>query len=399
MSPSPAAPSSASISACASTSPSEWPASPRGWSSSTPPSTSGTPSARARARRRRCRRGGSASQPMRARLDALEIGRASSPSAAARRRRRPSTRPPAASTSDAQSEPSPSPASAARSTAAANACGVCTATSSSRGERLDDHAVADALDRVGDGETRDGAVEALARAPRAAAARARAAAAAAPRRGRGRRPRPRAPRRARRAPRRTASRRRGRRRRPSRRRAPRRAGSPAPPTPGGATTTIASIHSHSSSRRSGSASSGSSPRRANAFGPVLPSRSPRPAATRTAQTPAAPAAVGGGRGLLLAPAAFGWRRAPLLLRRPRPASSPRASARPAREHVLEPRERVVLGHVLRVHQLGGEDLLRLDVHLLLAGREALLAVAERRGSGRPRRARRCRRSSSCRGCA
>src|SRR4051794_29117382 len=47
MSPSPAAPSSASISACAMTSPSEWPASPRGWSNSTPPSTSGTPSSSA----------------------------------------------------------------------------------------------------------------------------------------------------------------------------------------------------------------------------------------------------------------------------------------------------------------------------------------------------------------
>ena len=31
------------MSACATTSPSEWPASPRGWSTSTPPSTSGIP--------------------------------------------------------------------------------------------------------------------------------------------------------------------------------------------------------------------------------------------------------------------------------------------------------------------------------------------------------------------
>ena len=44
MSPRPAAPSSASVSACAITSPSECPASPRGWSKRTPPSTSGTPS-------------------------------------------------------------------------------------------------------------------------------------------------------------------------------------------------------------------------------------------------------------------------------------------------------------------------------------------------------------------
>src|SRR5580765_6489275 len=47
MSPRPAAPSTASMSACASTSPSEWPARPRGWSSSTPPSTSGTPASSA----------------------------------------------------------------------------------------------------------------------------------------------------------------------------------------------------------------------------------------------------------------------------------------------------------------------------------------------------------------
>src|SRR5207248_10781927 len=42
-----------------------------------------------------------------------------------------------------------------------------------------------------------------------------------------------------------------------------------------------SIHSHSSSRRSGSASRGRSPRRTNAFGRSSPSRSPRPAATRS----------------------------------------------------------------------------------------------------------------------
>src|SRR5687767_14218995 len=47
MSPSPAAPSTASVSACASTSPSEWPARPRGWSSRTPPRTRGTPSSKA----------------------------------------------------------------------------------------------------------------------------------------------------------------------------------------------------------------------------------------------------------------------------------------------------------------------------------------------------------------
>src|SRR5262249_11098202 len=44
MSPRPAAPRSASMSACAITSPSEWPARPRSNSTSTPPSTRGTPS-------------------------------------------------------------------------------------------------------------------------------------------------------------------------------------------------------------------------------------------------------------------------------------------------------------------------------------------------------------------
>src|SRR3954447_23174697 len=47
MSSRPAAPRIASVSACASTSPSEWPASPRGWSIWTPPSTSATPSSSA----------------------------------------------------------------------------------------------------------------------------------------------------------------------------------------------------------------------------------------------------------------------------------------------------------------------------------------------------------------
>src|SRR5919201_797798 len=47
MSPRPAAPSSASISAWASTSPSEWPARPRGESIATPPRTRGTPASNA----------------------------------------------------------------------------------------------------------------------------------------------------------------------------------------------------------------------------------------------------------------------------------------------------------------------------------------------------------------
>jgi hypothetical protein len=53
-----------------------------------------------------------------------------------------------------------------------------------------------------------------------------------------------------------------------------------------------------------------------------------------------------------------------------------------------------LGLVLveRVHQLGGQDLLGPGEHLLLTRRQALLMLSDRRGSGRPRRARRCRRS-------
>src|SRR5579862_6312907 len=47
MSSSPAAPRTASVNACASTSPSEWPARPLGCSIRTPPSTSGTPSSSA----------------------------------------------------------------------------------------------------------------------------------------------------------------------------------------------------------------------------------------------------------------------------------------------------------------------------------------------------------------
>src|SRR5919204_4600310 len=52
---------------------------------------------------------------------------------------------------------------------------------------------------------------------------------------------------------------------------------------GGATITIASTHSEESNRRSGSASKGSPRSGANALGRSEPRRSPRPAATRTAQ--------------------------------------------------------------------------------------------------------------------
>jgi hypothetical protein len=47
------------------------------------------------------------------------------------------------------------------------------------------------------------------------------------------------------------------------------------------------------------------------------------------------------------------------------------------EDAVEPLGGLFLVHVLRVHELAGEDLLRLDEHLLLAGRQALLVVAQR----------------------
>src|SRR5919109_1343738 len=54
---------------------------------------------------------------------------------------------------------------------------------------------------------------------------------------------------------------------------------------GGATMTTASTHSEASSRSTLSARSGRPASRANAFGRFVPSRSPRPAATRTAHVP------------------------------------------------------------------------------------------------------------------
>src|SRR5439155_5820001 len=71
----------------------------------------------------------------------------------------------------------------------------------------------------------------------------------------------------------------------------------------------------------------------------------------------------------------------LLRRRRRRGRALRVCGRRAlltREHALEPRDRVLLGEVLREAKLRGEDLLRLDVHLLLARREALLAVTQRK---------------------
>src|SRR3989441_653962 len=49
----------------------------------------------------------------------------------------------------------------------------------------------------------------------------------------------------------------------------------------------------------------------------------------------------------------------------------------AGEDVLQPGGGLILVHLLRVHELAGEDLLRLHEHLLLTGREALLVIAQR----------------------
>ncbi len=79
------------------------------------------------------------------------------------------------------------------------------------------------------------------------------------------------------------------RRRPSRRRAPRRGGSSAPPTPAAPRRRVASIQSERSSRSRLSARSGRPPRPTNAFGWSPPSLEPEPAATRIAHVvPAAP---------------------------------------------------------------------------------------------------------------
>src|SRR5919108_1513545 len=48
----------------------------------------------------------------------------------------------------------------------------------------------------------------------------------------------------------------------------------------------------------------------------------------------------------------------------------------ARQDVVEPGGCFLLVHVLGVHELRGEDLLRLDEHLLLAGRKTLLVVPD-----------------------
>src|SRR5262249_39146569 len=49
----------------------------------------------------------------------------------------------------------------------------------------------------------------------------------------------------------------------------------------------------------------------------------------------------------------------------------------AREDLVQPDCGLILVHLLRVHELGGEDLLRLHEHLLLAGGQAFLVVTQR----------------------
>ena len=60
-----------------------------------------------------------------------------------------------------------------------------------------------------------------------------------------------------------------------------------------------------------------------------------------------------------------------------PAAAPLRLRVRVHDQLLEMRLRLLLLHVERVHQLGGEDLLRAGVHLLLTRREALLLLADR----------------------
>src|SRR6185312_1140779 len=81
-----------------------------------------------------------------------------------------------------------------------------------------------------------------------------------------------------------------------------------------------------------------------AFGPPAPRRSPEPAAAITAVT-AMGLLRGGGEALL--------------------------------QEAVEVFLRALLVLVKRIHELGGEDLLRPRVHLLLTGRETLFHLADR----------------------
>src|SRR5918996_1354076 len=204
-----------------------------------------------------------------------------------RRRGSPSTqrtRPPAASTRPAQSLASPPPATARRSTSARKACGVWTATSSLRSRVSTTSSPSTRLTVSATGSAGTAPSQPLPSAPRtrsitSAARSGRAASwtrttaassgtSATPARTESARVLPPVTA-ARTFPAPSSSER-------------RMAGSSHPSE---ATMTIASIHSQRSRRSRLSASSGRPDRAANAFGRSPPSRSPRPAATRTAQTP------------------------------------------------------------------------------------------------------------------
>src|SRR6266566_62659 len=157
--------------------------------------------------------------------------------------------------------------------------------------------------------------------------------------------------------------------------------------PGGATITIASTQTEDSRRSRLSASNGRSRSFANAFGRLPPSRSPRPAAAKTAQTdnelaPCEIAVCG-----IFLPA--GSKRPNRQCRhglqsasQATPLSGRRDLGRlllrsAVGENAVEPFGRFVLVHFLGVHQFARKNLLRLDEHLLLAGRKTLLVVAKR----------------------
>src|SRR5439155_11260773 len=122
--------------------------------------------------------------------------------------------------------------------------------------------------------------------------------------------------------------------------------------PGGAATTTPSTQSDASSRSRLSASSGRLRRGANAFGRSRPSRSPRPAAASTTQT--------------LNPLRRAYAQALDRCRGSCPRPSLASVRADAGQDVLEPLRGLFLVHVLGVHELAREDLLRLDEHLLLA---------------------------------
>src|SRR5206468_256455 len=158
------------------------------------------------------------------------------------------------------------------------------------------------------------------------------------------------------------SRHRSRRTPPCRRRAPPRPGCTAPPTP--AAPRSRSARPSRTRRAAGAAPLAAEDRR----GGRTPSACPRRAVRRGLPRPERPkrplrrgARLGLG-GRLLA-------RRRLLRGRP-------VLLAVTGEDVIEPLGRFLLVHVLRVHQLGREDLLGLDEHLLFARGETLLVVAQ-----------------------